>query len=118
MATPDLERTLAALDAAGLRLRRVREAGPRLRQAFDVVGDALLEVAGPPQPEPDAARRPARFWGLTVVVADLDAACARLGGLATPPRDAVQAGRRIATVTAAAGLGTRLALMTPRRPRR
>lgn len=69
VATPDLDRTLAELAAAGLKLRRVREAGPA-RQAFYRVGDALLEVVGPAARDGDA---PASFWGLTVVVADLDA---------------------------------------------
>lgn len=117
VATPDLERTLAELAARGFDLRRTRDAGPHLRQAFYVIGDALLEVVGPPAAEPGTAGQPARFWGLTLVVDDLDAACARLGDLAGEPRDAVQPGRRIATVARAAGLGTPLALMTPR-PRR
>src|SRR5690606_1421701 len=114
VATPDLDRTLAALAGAGLEPRRVRDAGARLRQAFYVIGDALLEVAGSARPDPDARGRPARFWGVTLVVEDLDATCARLGGIAAGPRDAVQPGRRIATVRESAGLGTRLALMTPR----
>src|SRR5207244_624999 len=47
VATPDLGRTIAALEGAGLQLRRVREAGPTARQGFLVVGDAILEVVGP-----------------------------------------------------------------------
>src|SRR4051794_25808137 len=67
--TDDLERTMAALAAAGLEPRRIREVpGARLRQAFYVLGPALLELAGP-----DPARRRAEFWGLVVVVTDLDA---------------------------------------------
>ena len=38
-----------------------------------------------------------------------------LGPLVGPPKDAVQPGRRIATVSPEAGLGTALALMSPRR---
>ena len=53
---------------------------------------------------------PTRFWGLTVAVADLDAAAAHVG---VPPRDAIQRGRRILTVPRDAGLSTALALITP-----
>ena len=112
--TPDLPRTIAALEQAGLELRRTRDAslrGTPLRQAFFVAREAVVEVAGPPEP---GGEGPARFWGLTVVVRDLDAAATALGPLLGTPRDAVQPGRRIATVRPQAGLGTRLALMTPR----
>jgi hypothetical protein len=109
--TPDLERTFAALDGAGLERRRVREAGPDTLQGFYVVGDAVLEVVGPREPSGD---RPAAFWGLVLVVADLASAAATLGPLLGTPRDAVQSGQRIATVRREAGLGTAVALMTPR----
>ena len=58
VATPDLDRTMAAFAAAGLRARRVREAGP-VRQAFYVLGPALAEVAGP-GPGADPPADPAR----------------------------------------------------------
>jgi hypothetical protein len=112
--TPDLERTFAALGAAGLERRRVREAGRggrEILQGFYVVGDAVLEVVGPREPGGDG---PAAFWGLVLVVADLDRAAAHLGPLLGAPKDAVQPGRRIATVRREAGLGTGVALMTPR----
>src|SRR5439155_21350827 len=72
--TPDLPRTFAALDDAGLELRRVREAGTPdrpLNQGFFRLGEVILEVVGPPSPGPGDAG-PARFWGLVCVVADLD----------------------------------------------
>ena len=56
---------------------------------------------------------PARFWGLVVTVADLDALAERLGPVLGSARPAVQPGRRIATARRAAGLGTRVAFMTP-----
>ena len=62
------------------------------------------------QAGPDGA---ARFWGLTVTVADLDGAVADLGPLCGSPRDAVQPGRRIATIKREAGLGLPVALITP-----
>jgi hypothetical protein len=47
-------------------------------------------------------------------VADLDAAAERLGDRLGRARDAVQRGRRIATVRPEAGLGPPVALITPR----
>jgi catechol 2,3-dioxygenase-like lactoylglutathione lyase family enzyme len=109
--TPDLDRTFAALDAAGLELRRVRDAGTPerpLRQGFYRAGEAILEVVGDVPPP-----GPARFWGLVAVVSDLDALAERLGERLGAPRDAVQPGRRIATVRESAGLGVPVAFMTP-----
>jgi hypothetical protein len=114
VATPDVARTFAALAAAGLELRRVREAGSAerpLRQGFYRIGEALLEVVGPPEPAGDG---PAAFWGLVAVVDDLDALAARLGTHLGRPREAVQAGRRIATLRESAGSSVALAFMTPR----
>lgn len=115
LATPDTVRTFDALEAAGFHLRRVRDAGPELRQGFFLFADALLEVVGPPEPKPGTADDPAALWGLTLVAEDLDAAVAAFGpGRVGAPKDAVQAGRRIAVVDRSAALGTRVALMTPR----
>lgn len=111
--TPDLERTFAALTGAGLELRRVRDAGTPerpMRQGFFWAGDAIVEVGGPPEPAGDG---PASLWGLVAVVADLDATAARLGGDLGAIRDAVQPGRRIATVRRACGMTVPLALITP-----
>lgn len=104
--TPDLQRTLAALEAAGFGLRRIREAGPGLRQAFLWAGDVLLEVAGPPEPSGD---EPASLWGLVVVARDLSLAGGALGSV----RDAVQEGRLIATVRRELGSSVPMAFMTP-----
>jgi hypothetical protein len=127
VSTPDLGRTLGALEAAGLELRRTRDAGASTRQAFFVLGDAVLEVVGPAAPVtaghalalgPLGEVRggdPARFWGLTLVSADLARTVEAIGPERIgEPRGAVQPGRRIASVHRAAGLGTRLAFMTPR----
>jgi hypothetical protein len=51
---------------------------------------------------------------VTLVSDDLDATAAVLGERLGAVRDAVQPGRRIATVRREAGLGTPLAFMTPR----
>jgi hypothetical protein len=109
-ATPDVDRTLRALAAAGLEPRRVRESG-QARQAFYVLRTALLEVAGPPTPSADG---PAHLWGLVVVVEDLEALAERLGDELGTIRDAVQPGRRIATLRHTAGLSTAVAFLTPR----
>jgi len=109
--TPDLDRTFAAFEAAGLELRRVRDAGTPenpMRQGFYRVGETILEVVGDVEPG-----GPARFWGLVVIVSDLDALAERLGHDLGAPRDAVQSGRRIATVRDSAGLGVPVAFMSP-----
>jgi hypothetical protein len=112
VASPRLDRTLVALEHAGLRVRRVRSAPP-LRQAFLVAGEVLLEVVGDLE-DPAGADAPARLWGVTFVVEDLEALAGRLGEALGPPHDAVQPGRRIATVREDVGLGLPVAFMTPR----
>jgi hypothetical protein len=106
--TPDFERTAGKLRAAGLDYRSTRDAAGGFRQAFFVLGPCLLELGGPAEgPRP-------WFWGLTLVVEDLDAAAERLGDRLGRVKDAVQPGRRIATVRREAGLGVPVALMTAR----
>ena len=68
--TPDLKRTVTALEGEGADLRRLRDAtepGPPLRQAFFRLGEVILEVAENPR----GGEGPASFWGLTFCVADL-----------------------------------------------
>jgi hypothetical protein len=110
--TPDLERTSAAIaEFTGCELKRVREVGS-MRQGFHRIGSGglIVELVERPEiPEGDAA-----FWGLVVNVEDLDAACAHIGAdRISTPKDAVQPGRRIATIRADVGLGLPVALMTP-----
>ncbi|MFL5872008.1 MAG: VOC family protein [Solirubrobacterales bacterium] len=115
----NLDRTVAALEAAGLDLRRVREEPTRAgapRQAFFRIGESILEAVQEPAEATERAGgdRPAFFWGLAFVAPDLDAAVAFLGERASEPRDAVQPGRRIATLRRSAGLSLPVAIMTPR----
>jgi catechol 2,3-dioxygenase-like lactoylglutathione lyase family enzyme len=116
----DLDRTVAALSAAGLDLRRVREeptpAGAP-RQAFFRVGPTILEVVQePPEAtERHGGDRPAFFWGLAFVAPDLERTVAYLGeDRVSEVRPAVQPGRRIATLRRGAGLSVPVALMSPR----
>jgi hypothetical protein len=101
--TDDRDRTADALAAVGGSVRR-RGEPPELPapMAFVRFGELIVEVA-------QGGGGPARFWGLTVTVADLDALAGPLVGDA---RDAVQPGRRIATVRRDAGLSVALALMS------
>ena len=110
--TPDVDRTVTALEAAGLRALRERptEAGGRpMRQVFFRPGEAVVELVGPSGSH-SAGR--ARFYGLAFTVADLDAAAARLGDAVGRIKPAVQPGRRIATVRSASGPGVPIALMS------
>ena len=76
--TPDLERTTTALEGIDVERRRVREVeadGSPLRQGFFRLGEVILEVVEHANVEPG----PARFWGITFAVADLDVAAEVLG---------------------------------------
>ena len=108
--TPDLARTVAALRAHGLADRRTREAG-EVRQTFFRLGELILEVVGRDRPSGDG---PARFFGLAFTVADLDATARQLGERVGPVKDAVQPGRRIATLRHEAfGITVPVAFMSP-----
>jgi catechol 2,3-dioxygenase-like lactoylglutathione lyase family enzyme len=118
--SPDLDRTVADLRTDGFELRRIREGatpGGSTRQAFFRLGEPILEVVQAPEGasvarDPDG---PARLWGLAFLVEDLEHTASMLGDLVGAPRDAVQPGRRIATLRPEAGLGPAIAFMTPER---
>jgi hypothetical protein len=106
------------MQAAGMDLRRVRDeptpAGAP-RQAFFRLGREILELVEEPEDVVAAkggADRPVRFWGLAVLVDDIDATVEAMAPHAGPARAAVQPGRRIATVARSAGLAIPLALIT------
>jgi hypothetical protein len=108
--TPDFARTSAALQAAGMALRRIRRvAAGDFRQGFRRLGPAILELVE----ARDAPPGPARFWGLVVIVSDLEALAAQLGDCLGPIKPAVQPGRRIATLRREAGLSAAVAFMDP-----
>ena len=112
--SPAMERTSAALQAAGLEHRRTRTfevGGEMRRQDFFWLGDVILELVGLDGVEGDG---PATWWGLALECADLDLAAERLGDALGRVKTAVQPGRRIATVrTKDLGISVPIALMSP-----
>ena len=107
--TPDLMRTSEAFaNATGSPVKRVREAGDAVRQAFHRIGDVVIEIVSSPR----VPEGPARLWGFVLTVRSLEAAADHLGpDVLSPPKPAVQEGRMIATFRQAAGLGVPVALM-------
>jgi hypothetical protein len=113
--TDSLQRTSeSVLESLGLEQRRVRET-PSVRQAFHRFADddgepaargCIVEVVE------GSEVGEVSLWGVVVIVDDLDAAVESAGGLVGAPRDAVQSGRRIATVSRVAGLPLAVALMS------
>lgn len=120
VSTPDMDRTTAAFASIGVEPRRTRDTtsgDAPLRQRFFRMG-TIVELVGPPEPlEPGGEpARSARFWGLALVSADLDATAAVLGDRLGEIKEAVQPGRRIATLrTRELGISVPVAFMTPHR---
>lgn len=114
--TRDLDVTEAAFARHGLQPRRHRDvpgSDPAQRQLFYVLDTTVCELVGPVAGNGEAGT--ARLWGLAFVAPDLDDTVAALGLLCGPIRDAVQPGRRIATLRhRAAGLPVPIVLMSPR----
>ncbi|MFL6154897.1 MAG: hypothetical protein ACJ72D_02315 [Marmoricola sp.] len=112
--SPDLARTTAALGAVGVLPRRERDGelgGTAVRQVFFRFGPVVVEVVGSPDATSDD---PSSLWGLTHVVADIDAAAVLLGDATSPVKDAVQPGRRITTLRHRdLGMSVRTALISP-----
>jgi hypothetical protein len=117
--TPNLNRSVKALQTAGLDLRRIREqptpAGAP-RQAFFRLGEVILEIVQEPEEvlaaRPDGKYRPACFWGLALLSQDLELTVEQFGEHVSEIRAAVQPGRRIATLRRSAGLSVPVALMS------
>jgi hypothetical protein len=112
--TSSTPRTVAAFAEVGLERRGGRtttSAGDQVDMTFFWAGEILLELVGPPQP--DVGGPECRFGGIAYATDDLDGAVALLGDLSTTPVAAVQAGRRITALTAAAGSSLPIAFMTP-----
>jgi Glyoxalase-like domain len=128
IASPDLDRTVAAFATAGFPIRRERVAenfGAPIRQCFAKSRDVILELIGGVEPEADGAalsRRAsspsgefarAQFVGLALNVSDLDTLAADLGSGIGSIKAAVQPGRRIATLRHREfGISVPIAVMT------
>lgn len=124
VSTPDVDRTVAAFELGGFECRRRREGAAygrhQMRQAFFWLGDpdgpitdkVILEVVGPETPDPARSGDPATFFGLALTVRDLEATADFFGDLMKPPVDAVQSGRRIATLSSRAGSSVAIAFMS------
>ena len=112
--SPDLARTVGALAAIGLAPRRERDAelgGRSIRQVFFRLGEVILEVVGAPD---TASEGPATLWGITYVVADIDATASYFGEHTTAVKAAVQPGRRITTLRhRELGMSVRTAMISP-----
>lgn len=96
--SPDLGRTVEALTAVGMAPRRERDGelgGRPIRQIFFRFGDVIVEAVGSPH---TASEGPSTLWGITYVVADIDATASFFGDHTAPVKDAVQPGRRITTL--------------------
>jgi hypothetical protein len=117
--SPDVDRTIAALNAVGIETRRTRKIdaeqyGFEARQTFFRMGEVILELIGPNEPMDDAAERPAGFFGLAYTVSDLDATAALLSDHIGNVKDAVQPGRRITTLRHKnLGMSVATAFMSP-----
>lgn len=114
VSSPNFARTSATLEAAGMRCLGERSAeidGRMVEQRFHHAGSCLVELVGQQGVMDDGEPR---IWGITFVTSDIES----LPALQPPPvasiRDAVQPGRRIATVVREAGLPLPVAFMDPR----
>jgi ABC-type Zn2+ transport system substrate-binding protein/surface adhesin len=112
--SPDIDRTVGAFAAVGLAPRRERHTdsyGAPMRQVFFRAGEVIVELVGPDEPMGDG---PAGFFGLAYTVVDLEATAELLGDRLSSVKDAVQPGRRIATLrTRALGMRVATAFMSP-----
>lgn len=106
-----LERTASAFLRAGVEISRTEDS-ERGRMGFRRLGPAILEVVQ----RDDLEGEEARFWGIAVVVIDIDHIAERLGDRLGPIKQAVQPGRRIATLDAGGIVSVPLAFMSPEPP--
>lgn len=111
--SPDLPRTTTAIEALGIEQRGERETtsyGAPMRQIFFRLGEVILELVG----GTEAGEGDPGFFGLAITVSDLDTAASLLGEHLGQPKDAVQDGRRIATLRHRdLGMSVATALMSP-----
>lgn len=113
--TSDVERSLVAFRRIGLRELRRREAtvaGSPVVQVFLRPGEVIVELVGPPDPDPSGSA--ATFFGLAVITPSIDGLEAVLGERVGPVRPAVQPGRRRRSVRhAELGISVPLLFLSP-----
>ncbi|MEY2422253.1 MAG: hypothetical protein QOI95_2320 [Acidimicrobiaceae bacterium] len=114
--SPDVDRTIAALNGVGIDTLRTRHVDPaqygfEARQTFFRLGEVILELIGPNEPQGEG---PASFFGLAYTVTDIDALPELYGEHLGRVKDAVQPGRRITTLRhKELGLSVATAFMSP-----
>ena len=109
----DPDRTTAEYAELGLEVRRVRDLGNGTTQTFFRAGEVIIELVGPIPGVGDQVGAD-RFWGLSPVVADLEACAQLLGDRLGAIKDATQPGRQIATLRhKMCGLTIPIAFMSP-----
>ena len=106
--TNSLDVTCAAITAAtGAPVKRIRDAGSGMQQAFHKLGSVVVEVVSATEQVEKT-----HLWGFVVNVSDVDALCAFLGpDILGTPKPATQPGRRIASARSGAALGVPFAVM-------
>ena len=106
--TNSLDVTCAAITAAtGAPVKRIRDAGSGMQQAFHKLGSVVVEVVSAKEQVENT-----HLWGFVVNVSDVDALSAFLGpDILGAPKPATQPGRRIASARSGAALGVPFAVM-------
>lgn len=119
VASRDPARTSAAFGAVGMderkRITLPGTNGGDREQRFFWAGRVIVELVGPASPEStEDVSSTASFWGLALVSANLEIALSTMGDALGEPKDAVQPGRKIATVrTKELDISVPIALMSP-----
>jgi len=106
--TNSLDVTCAAITAAtGAPVKRIRDAGSGMQQAFHKLGSVVVEVVSAKEQVEKT-----HLWGFVANVSDVDALSAFLGpDILGTPKPATQPGRRIASARSGAALGVPFAVM-------
>ena len=112
--TGDVDQTVQAFVDVGMAERRratmSMPAGER-QQAFLWAGRVIVEIVGPVEPDPEAGMG---IWGLALVSSNLKTTAHVLAANMSEPRDAIQPGRKIATVrTRALDISVPIVVMSP-----
>jgi len=113
--TNNFDRTVPAFVELGMDERKTQTFnvdGVERRQSFFWAGRVIVELVGPAIAEDGPAA--ASFWGLALVSANLEIANNELGEALSEPKDAVQPGRKIATLkTKDLDISVPIAFMSP-----